>query len=72
MKNTNVYARNLMVATNRAAKITGVNAADLRKHYRNFTGAPAELKHGLIIAYRIMDNYGAKAPAVAVEPATEQ
>lgn len=64
------YARNLVIATNVAAKRTGVNAADLRKNYRNFAEAPAELKHGLIIAYRIMDKYAKAVPAT--EPAVEQ
>lgn len=65
-----IYARNLVIATNVAAKRTGTNAADLRKHYRNFAEAPTELKHALIIAYRIMGKYEKAAPAV--EPAVEQ
>ena len=63
---TNIYSRNLIVATNKAAKVTGCSATELRKHYKDFKGAPAELKHGLIVAYRIMNSY-AKAVAPAVE-----
>jgi hypothetical protein len=68
---TTNYKRNFIVATNKAAKKCGVDATELRKNYRNFNNAPAEIKHALIMAYRIMNSY-AKAAAVATEPAEEQ
>ena len=61
------YSKNFIIATNKAAKTCGVNATELRKNYRNFQNAPSELKHALIVAYRIMGTY-----AKAVEPAEEQ
>lgn len=64
-KTNNSYARNLVIATNKAAKLTGTDAAELRKNYKDFANAPKSLKHGLIIAYRIMSSY-AKAEAKAV------
>ena len=66
----NTYSRNIIVATNRAAKLCNVDAKELRKHFRNFKEAPAHLKHGLIVSYRIMNGY--KKAAVAVEPAVEE
>lgn len=61
------YSKNFIVATNKAAKTCGVDATELRKNYRNFKNAPAEYKHALIVAYRIMGSY-----AKAELPADEQ
>ena len=65
----NTYARNFNVATNKAAKICGVEAAEVRKFYRNVKEAPKGVKRATIIAHKIMNGYN--KPAVATEPAAE-
>lgn len=60
------YARNLKVATNKAANICGVDTAEVRAFYRKVKDAPKGVKRAAIIAHRIMDGYNK-----AAEPAVE-
>lgn len=60
------YARNLKVATNKAANICGVDATEVRAFYRKVKDAPKGVKRAAIIAHRIMDGYNK-----AAEPAVE-
>ena len=64
-----LYARNLTVAINRAAKVTGISADDIRANYNNVNEAPKGVKRACILAHRIMNGYKAveTAPAVEVE-----
>ena len=64
------YKRNFIVATNKAAKVCGVDATEVRKFYGKVAEAAKGVKRAAIMAHRIMDAY-AKA-AVATEPAEEQ
>lgn len=64
------YSRNFVVATNKAAKICGVDATEVRKFYSKVAEAPKGVKRATIIAHRIMDSYAKSA--VATEPAVEQ
>ena len=63
----NTYPRNFIVATNHAAKVYGVDAAELRKHYRDFKSAPSELKAPLLLTYKMMRKYRKPAVEQAVE-----
>lgn len=51
--------KNYMAATGKAAKITGVDAAEVRKYYRKVNEAPKGVKRATIIAHRIMAKYAA-------------
>ena len=62
----NTYIRHFMTATAKAAKVTGTPVEEIRANYRNFKDATC--KKALIVAYRIMRSYEAKA----VEPAVEE
>ena len=55
------YARNLKVATNKAANICGGDAANVRAFYRKVNEAPKGVKRATIIAHRIMSNYAKSA-----------
>ena len=46
------YARNLKVATNKAANICGVDTAEVRAFYRKVKDAPKGVKRAAIIAHR--------------------
>ena len=65
------YKRNFIVATNKAAKVCGVDATEVRKFYGKVAEAPKGVKRAAIMAHRIIAAY-AKAAAVATEPAEEQ
>ena len=54
--------KNFFKATGRAAKITGKDVKELRKHFnKKATDAPAELVSALITAHRIYDGYKKEA-----------
>ena len=58
---------NFFKATGRAAKVTGKDVSEIRKHFnKKATDAPAELVSALITAHRIYDGY--KTMAVIAEP----
>ena len=58
---------NFFKATGRAAKVTGKDVSEIRKHFnKKATDAPAELVSALITAHRIYDGY--KTKAVVAEP----
>ena len=65
----NTYARNFKVATNRAANICNVDAAEVRKFYRNVKEAPKGVKRATILAHKIMKGYC--SPEIAIEPEIE-
>lgn len=57
------YARNLKVATQKAAKDNNVSVDEVRAYYRKVKDAPKGVKRACIEAHKIMDNYN-KVPAV--------
>ena len=63
------YVRNFMVATNRASKITGISAEEIRANYRDVNHAPKGVKRAAILAHRIMDSYAKSAVAAETEQA---
>lgn len=63
----NTYARNYLVSTARASKITGVPVEDIRTFYKKVNEAPKGVKRAAILAHRIMDGYNKPAAAVETE-----
>lgn len=57
------YGRNYQVATQKAAKVTGISVEEIRANYRKTNEAPKGVKRACILAHRIMKGYD-KAPAV--------
>lgn len=66
------YTQNYIKATARAAKVTGIDVAEIRKFYAKVAEAPKGVKRATILAHRIMANYTkSAAPAAEGEPAVE-
>lgn len=57
------YGRHYQVATQKAAKVTGISVEEIRANYRKTNEAPKGVKRACILAHRIMKGYE-KAPAV--------